>query len=125
MKLHEPFEISSRLLPSVKLGGATIQLEYAGTGERQRYKFTIDLPDGSEHTGDDLYSGCQGGDLQEGFESLLSFLSACGDSWRHCGRHGENSGMFPQAVAEWAAMYTDELGLLADELAGETKFIEE
>ena len=38
-------------------------------------------------------------------ETLLSFLSACVESVnysRRTGRDGENSGMFPANVAQWA-----------------------
>ena len=31
--LHAPFEISSRLMPAVQIGGATISLEYGSQGQ--------------------------------------------------------------------------------------------
>lgn len=113
MKLHSPFIITSRLLPGLQIGGATVQLEFDGStsDDRTRYRWTIDLPDGSQHSGNDLKSGCGGGSLQEGFESLLAFLGASAESWRYRGADGENSDLFPQPVVEWAAQNSDEIGM--------------
>ena len=119
MTLNSPFSISSCLLPALEIGGAVIQLEYAsraGRDGRVRYRWTIDLPDGSSHSGDDLQSGCGGGSLQEGFESLLSFLSAAAESWRYAGSNGENSDLFPRPVVKWAAQNSDEIGMLECEI---------
>lgn len=116
MKLHSPFEISPRLLPGLRVGKAWIQLTYskrAGNEGRTRYQWTIDLPDGSEHSGDDLQSGCGGGSLQGGFESLLSFLSAAAESFRYRGGNGENADLFPAPVVQWAADNSDEISLLS------------
>lgn len=119
MTLSPPFSISARLLPALTLAGATIQLENDGwtSDRRQRFRWTIDLPDGSEHTGNDLKSGVGGCSLQEAFGSLLSFLSAAGASWPD----GENADLFPAAVCEWAAWHSDELSFLGcqiEETAG-------
>lgn len=120
--LQHPFEISSRLQPSVRVGGATINLEYSkrpGRDGRTRYSYTIDLPDGSEHSGDDLQSGRCGGDLQGGFKSLLSYLGACGEGYSYqeqTGRAGENADLFPEAVAKRADEHADELTMLACEI---------
>lgn len=122
MQLSPPFSISSRLLPALEIGGATIQLTYAkraGDSGRTRYEWTIDMPDGSEHTGDDLQSGCNSGGLQEGFASLLSFLIACGESVNYqtrTGRHVEGAEMFPDAIGQWAADNSDELSMVSAEL---------
>ncbi len=132
MILNSPFIISSRLLPALQVGGATIQLEYSkrdGRDSRTRYQWTIDLPNGQEFTGDDLQSGCQGGSLQNGFANLLSFLSASGDSLNYqtrTGREGENADLFPAPVVEWAAQNSDELSLLSLEIEeSEIDLIEE
>ncbi len=125
MILREPFKISSRLLPGLKIGGAWVQLEYSerpGREHRTRYRWTIDLPDGSSHSDDDLQSGNNSDSgLQSGFGSLLSFLGACGESIRYSdatGRKGENADLFPGPVAEWAATETDELAMLGLEIEG-------
>ena len=133
MILHPPFQISSRLLPALKVGEAWIQLEYSkardlASGGRTQYRWTIDLPDGSEHTGHDLASGVGGGSLQQGFASLLSFLGACAESMaykRRTGRGGENCGLFPPAVAEWADMNSDEIAMMAIEVEETKNLIEE
>lgn len=105
--------------------GGTVQLEYStlpGDSGRTRYKWTIDLPDGLEFGGTDLQSGCQGGSLQEGFESLLSFLTAAADSYRYRGMDWEeiteddNASLFPRAVVEWAYQNSSELELLSLEI---------
>lgn len=121
MKLHAPFEISSRLMPAVRIGGATISLQLGRQDPdgRTRYDVWIDLPNGTEVPATDLRSGCQGGDVQEGFASLLSFLGAAAESYQYrqrTGRTGDNEDLFPPAVVEWAAQYSDELSMLAVEI---------
>jgi hypothetical protein len=110
--LLAPFEISSRLLPALRIGGAWISLEYSalpGRGDgRIVYRYYIDLPDGYEHTANNLKSGCFGGTLQEGFQSLLAFLGSADEE------------LFPAKVVEWARQNEDEIGLLKCEIE-ETK----
>jgi hypothetical protein len=116
MILHAPFEISSRLLPALHIAGAWVQIEYCGGTDdgRQRYRYTVDLPGGCEHVGQDLASGVGGGSLLLGFQCLLDFLSAAGESYgyhQRTGEPGENEDLFPPAVAEWAWQNSDELDL--------------
>lgn len=128
MILHSPFFISSLLSPAIKVGEATISLDYSNreSDGRIRYKWTIDLPDGQSFTGSDLRSGCQGGNLKEGFISLLSFLSACGESFARHGEKGENSDLFPLEVAKWAADNCEEISFVLFEIEeGESEGIEE
>lgn len=119
MILHAPFSISARLLPSLEIGDATISIEPIGiAGHRTQLRYFIDLPDGSTYAADDLSLG-MGGDLVEGFASLLSFLSACAESRAYGRRNrtiGENSDLFPDNVGEWAESISDELDILAFEL---------
>lgn len=121
MKLNSPFEISSRLLPALRVADATISIDFAkrdGREGRTRYQWYIDTPD-FEATGNDLQSGCQGGSLQEGMASLLSFLSACGEALNYSDRTGhesDNADLFPRNVAEWAQSHYEELSMLAIEL---------
>ena len=106
-----PIEITSRLLFGVRIGHTEISITYAtlqGKEGRERYRYYIDGGDVS-YTSDDLQSGCQGGNLQEGLESLLSFLGACAEG-------GENADLFPPDVAEWAKSNSDEISMLAVEL---------
>lgn len=115
MKLLSPFSISARLLPALSIGGATIQLEYSktpGDNGRARYQYTIDLPKGKPFIANDLQSGCGGGDLQEGFSSLLSFLGAAGEAERG----DENADLFPARVCKWAKENADEISLIQIEI---------
>ena len=128
MILHKPFYFSSRLLPALQAGGAEIQLEYSerpGREGRTRYRWTIDLPDGSTYSDDDLQSGCQGGSLQEGFRSLLDFLCAAAESYSYHAWDREAARMFPKPVVEWAHQFSNELEMLTLELTDNNKLIEE
>lgn len=132
MKLNSPFIITPRLMAGLKIGGAFISI---GTGQRNsegrtEYGCFIDLPDGSSHEIDDLKSGCQGGELQEGFVSLLSFLGACAESRSHAERvgknpmDGENSDLFPEAVGKWAQENDDEIAMMGCEIEETPNLIE-
>lgn len=122
MQLNEPFKITPRLLPGLRIGDAWLHLEWAkrpGDGGRMRYQWTIDLEDGSEFTGDDLQTGAGGGTLQDGFSSLLGFLGAAADSYAYqmrTGRAGETMDLFPAPVVEWAYQNSEEITLLEMEI---------
>jgi len=109
-QLKHPFFISSWLTPAVRVGNAVISIEYGDPTPdgRVRYKYTIDFIGLSHHQGDDLKSGVGGGTLKQGMESLLSFLSACGESSRP-GQEGENADLFPKHIAEWCYENQDEI----------------
>ena len=121
-----PIVITNRLMAGVRIGvrrgDGDISIGYSdrpGTEGRVRYEYWIDLDDGTEYHGDDLQSGCQGGSLQEGLQSLLSFLDACGEAYGYALRtrsalaDTENGELFPTAIAEWCYQNSDELGMLA------------
>ena len=105
MELREPVIITPRLLAGVRVGDAFISIDYdCETSEgRTQYRYFVDLPNGGgEFEGTDLRSGCQGGDLREGLESLLTFLGACGEAVNYqeqTGQESENADLFPAAVA--------------------------
>ena len=130
MQLTSPVIITSRLRPGVQIGPATISIEYAGCRDgRTVYRYFIDLPD-YEYESTDLASGCQGGDLQEGLASLLSFLGAFAESVSHATfaadrQPGENADLFPVELADWACQYSDEIDLLSIELEETADLIEE
>jgi hypothetical protein len=114
MKIMAPYIITARLLPGLRIAGAFISQEIDGSG-----RFWIDLK-GKEYLVDDLKSPrCRVGrqsDFEQRFAALLDFLCACGESWRIDSEKGENSHLFPPAVAAWAAENSDELAVLCCEL---------
>ena len=127
MRLNAPFQISSRLLPALKVGSAWISIQFSGetSDGRARYEYFIDTPD-FEHSARDLRSGVGGGALQEGMKSLLSFLTAAAECYRYNGNSYDpdpdsNCSLFPQNVVEWAYQNDSEISMLAYELreAGE------
>jgi hypothetical protein len=125
MKLNSPFIISSRLAPAVQIGRATLSFVDG--------QFIIDLPDGTEHVVEDfnfplcrIAGATDESVLQDGFASMLAFLGACAESRAYAARQrkdpmdGENSGLFPANVGEWAESVSDELAMLQIEIE-ETK----
>lgn len=134
MKLHEPFRINSRLLPSITIGDGELSLDEVGTTHEGRivFRWYVDIPSG-EFSEADLKSGCGGigSDTQKMFAALCSFLSAAGESYRWWMSEGmnednkpEHMSLFPLPVVEWAYQHNDELGSMAALLEEET-FIEE
>ena len=122
--LKSPVMITSRLLPGVKVGNATISLERAGRLDSRGaevFRWFVDL-DNREFS-DDEFSGRQG--IQGMLASLLCFLSAFAESWRYAGAKGENASLFPVELAEWAMQNADELGMLQLELEETPGLIEE
>lgn len=126
MILNPPFSIGARLLPAIKIGNGTISMEYDGqtSDGRIRYRYHIDLPD-FEWSRNDLRSGVGSGNLQQGFSSLLSFLSAAAESYSRHGMEGENAEMFPEKVCEWAEQNSDELCLAQLQMDEEPGLIQE
>lgn len=131
MILHTPFEISARLMPSVKIAGAFLSLDVSGRTDRDGrdiYEAYLDLPDGTEHEIADLKSGCQGGSVQEGMRALLSFLAAAAESRRYresTGREGENEDLFSTAVVDWASENSDEISMLSCEIEETPDLVED
>ena len=118
MTLESPVFITSRLLPGVKIGDATISISYAisvGDG-RTRYTWYIDGEDNYEC--DDLQCA-PGSTLQDGLETLLSFLGAFADANAFRKVHGincENIDLFPAELADWAVENVDKFTELQSEL---------
>lgn len=123
--LREPFEISSRLMPAIKIAGATLSIDYYGTWTREgrmQWDVWIDLPDGSEYQITDMRSGVGGSPLIEAFRSLLSFLSAAAESRNYrerTGREGENEDLFAGPIVDWASANSDEISMVECEIEGE------
>ncbi len=114
METYSPFIISARLLPAVNVAGATVSIDPTGRRNRDgkpEWRYFIDLPDGREFDGADLYGW---GDAGAMLETLLAFMGACGESVhysRRTGRAGDNAELFPPAVAEWCADNADALSV--------------
>ncbi len=136
MTLHDPFIISARLLPAVKVGGATISIGFCpkNTGDgRARYDCYIDFdekPDGGkkEYHDRNLKFGVGGGSIKNGFASFLCFLGAAAESRSYrerTGRQGENEDIFPAWVVEWAQQHSDEISMLQFEIEEGKDLIEE
>ena len=105
LKIKQPCIITARLLPGIKIGDSFISIEYSerkADEGRARYRYYIDTP-AFEHVNDDLQSGYGGGSLQEGLDSLLSFLQS-GDAFDD------------KQVAEWAQENSEELSMAQLEL---------
>ncbi len=123
MTISNPLIITPRLMAGCNINGAFISIEYGGmtTSGRTIYRYYIDLPDGQNgFVGRDLKSGCCGGDLQSGLESLLTFLSNDADRYayrRRCpGKGDPNEDNFPMNITAWAYQNSDEISMLALEL---------
>lgn len=118
MVLHPPFEISARLMPALRIGGATLSLgpgDWTSEG-RMAWECWIDLPDGTEHEIADFRSGVGRADLQDAFANLLGFLAAAAESYdyrQRTGRSGENEDLFAPVIVEWASANSDEISDLA------------
>ena len=115
MKLHKPFRIDSRLMPSVEFGYLTVALNIDGhePDGRTRYRYVIESGDVT-HEATDLRSGCQGGTVAEGFATLFAFLEAAGEAHRAWmnGRTSDNQGSFPEWIEELAHYDSDEIAAL-------------
>ena len=117
MKLYDPFTIAPNLEPGLKIGDAYVTLRYSNRPHpegRQRYQWAwMHIPTGAMESDDDLASGGGGGTLIQGFDSLLSFLSAFASAHDH---EDENHDLFPQSMRKWAEQNEDDIGVLQIEL---------
>lgn len=126
MTLKPPFMISSRLMAAIKICGCTISIDVLSyAGSRVVYEVWFDFDDGTSFCDQTLKSGCQGGGLQDGMESLLCFLSAAADSYRSKGFDGESANLFDPPIVEWAYQFSDEIELLRMELEENKELITE
>ncbi len=126
MKLAQPFFISARLLPAIKIDDATISLECIGVKrDRLAYRWYVDLDNGREWSGCDLGAGARvqgdtdNSELQAMFGTLCAFMGACGEGVKYAlstGRESENVTLFPEGLRDWCADHADELGMMQFEL---------
>jgi hypothetical protein len=120
MVLQQPFIISARLLPAIKIADCTISLERRDRDSEGRWMFRIyfDFKDGRKFVEDTLRSGCGGigGGTQEMFETLFSFLTWAGEAahWRQLsGCESENEDLFCPEITEWCEQNNDDISCLA------------
>lgn len=128
MQLSNPVIITPRLMAGLRIGNGYISIGYdkrQGDDGRTRYQWHIDA-DGASWEGDDLQSGCCGGTLQQGLESLLAFLTSDGESYRcRLGDDEPSDGYsFGEDVAEWAYQHDEELQYAQFELEDATLIVE-
>ena len=131
MEIKNPCIITSRLCAGLEFDDGTISIEYSdkpGVEGRTRYKYYLDIM-GFEHEDDDLQSGCGGGTLQEGLESLLGYLAAAAESYRYnMGKKKadrDNEKSFPPEIMEWAYQHSDEISMFECELQETPEVIKE
>ena len=116
MILTEPFRISARLLPALKINDTWLSWD---DGE-----FVLDFHDGTEYVIDDFHGGIGG--LQDYFEAILSFMSAAAESRQYrerTGRHGENEDLFPPHIVDWIVDNLDEIECLQCDLTENLELI--
>lgn len=128
MQLKHPVIITPRLLPGIKIGNSWISLDPTDDS----YYLDLETENGKhiEYEGNDLRRG-MGQDTQSTLSALLSFMSACGESFaygmRTTGnpRDGENTDLFPLSVAAWCYQNENELSMLSIELEETENAIDE
>ncbi len=135
MTLHHPFIIASNLNPGIEISGATISICPSDTPSHHDphgkpcWAYEIELPNGERHEGHDLFGW---GETQEMMGNLLAFIGSCGEDRRYREQDGEtevdedsSEGLFPPAVAEWAAQNSDEISCIRCEIEETKNLIEE
>lgn len=113
MKLTHPVIITARLLPGVQIGKSYLSIEWAKDGTRA-YTIYLDTPD-FEYSDSHIRPGAGKATLQQGLEAALSFLEACGEAYRYkmsTGIESENYTLYPEHVAEWAYIHSDEISTI-------------
>lgn len=117
MKLHPPFIITSRLVPGLRIGDATLHLTSIGEwGDDGREEACFELEiDGVGHC-DVVRSGVGTGfkSAVQAFHSYIGFLSAAAEAVQYGRRHGyksDNADIFPPAVMQWADENYNEIGV--------------
>jgi hypothetical protein len=122
--LRLPMFISSRLMAAVRVGdsGATIHIEPTDRDDDGRMVWRYVIEDSGGYVLDDA-TGIRSGagdplDSRKTMATLLSFLGAAADSYRHTmtGGRSDNANMFPPEVMEWAYEHGEELTELAFDL---------
>ena len=116
--LPQCVKIAPNLAAGVRIADTWVTVTYSDKDShegRTRWQWEIIFPDNESVVGDDLYSGCQGGNLVEGLECLLSFMVAHAEALNYQDRTGnapENADLFDnKRVSEFCQQYSDELAM--------------
>lgn len=120
MTLSDPFKISARLLPALKIGDSW--LSWDGS------VFFLDTPPGDciTYVIDDFRPGAAC-NVQECFAAILSFMGAAAESRQfrdRTGQQGENEDLFPEPIVDWICANKDEIDMLAYDLEEGPQLIE-
>lgn len=124
MILEWPLSISSRLLPSVKVGDDYLSIDFDNNSNS--WCFYIDAQNGTEFSGDGLRGRFS--DIREVFACLFDFMGACIESIRysrHTGERGENCDLFSPEIAEWIEQNQTQIEYLRLVLSEESEEIDE
>ena len=104
--LHEPFKISARLCPAIKINDTWMSWDNGA--------FVLDFPAGP-------------GGLQDSFEAILSFMGAAAESRQYrerTGMEGENEDLFPPHIVDWIVDNLDEIECLQCDLTENLELIQ-
>lgn len=122
-ELTAPLIITSRLLPGLRLGEATVSLTadhitHDETGQRLCWRYWIDDPAGLSYEAADLYRPYAAGarepdtaDVRDALGALLSFLTGAAEAYRAAGYGPEpaDGWLFSAEVDAWAHLYDEEI----------------
>ena len=114
--LHEPFKISARLCPAIKINDTWMSWDNGA--------FVLDFPDGTDYAINDFHGGLGG--LQDYFEAILSFMGAAAESRQYrerTGMEGENEDLFPPHIVDWIVDNLDEIECLQCDLTENLELI--
>jgi hypothetical protein len=122
-ELVKPIYISSRLMAAVKVDGMEIGIDPTGEtrGGKSEWYWYVE-PYGSCKRIAEGWDLAGRGDANEMMATLLTFLSAFGESVGYANRRRvplsetENGDLFPAELAEWAEANGEEFDMLSDEI---------
>jgi hypothetical protein len=130
MELREPFIITPRLLPGVKIGNTILSFENWGNGSDGRTKWKVFFDPMREDKkllkktvmvdgfASHRWIGQDSMFLLEQAKSLCSFLGAFVEASRY-GKSSDNWDLFPDSLREWALNYSSEIEMVGFELEPE------
>ncbi len=102
MILYEPFQISARLLPTLKIGNGWLSYD------RKTYVFYLDTPE-FEYKIHNFRPGCSHG-VQDCFKDMMCFFESAIEEYTYNLREGTkktNKPLFPEHVTKWLVANDD------------------